>query len=87
MKVSLESVVEDFPLFSERQEKERFLLVLGLLASRTVTLAKAAEILGVSRLEFSSLLKTIGFKYSYVDEKESREEAKASKSLLKKRYS
>jgi predicted HTH domain antitoxin len=87
MTVSLESVVEDFPLFSERQEKERFLLVLGLLASRTVTLAKAAEILGMSRLEFSSLLKTIGFKYSYIDEKESREEAKASKNLLKKRCS
>lgn len=85
--VSLESVVEDFPLFSEKEEKERFLLVLGLLASRTVTLAKAAEILGMSRSEFSGLLKTIGVKYSYLDDKESREEVKASKSLLKKRCS
>jgi hypothetical protein len=36
--MSLESVVEDFPLFHEREGKERVLLVLGLLASRTVTL-------------------------------------------------
>ena len=40
--VSLTSVVDEFPLFREREEKERFLLVLGLLASRTVTLGKAA---------------------------------------------
>ncbi len=85
--MSLESVVEDFPLFNGKEEKERFLLVLGLLASRTVTLAKAAEILGMSRLELSALLKTIGFKYSYLDEKESGEEVKAGKSLLKKRCS
>jgi predicted HTH domain antitoxin len=85
--MSLESVVDNFPLFSEREEKERFLLVLGLLASRTVTLAKAAEIVGMSRSEFSALLKTIGFKYSYLDDKESKEEVKASKTLLKKRCS
>ena len=48
---------------------------------------KAAEIMGMSRLEFSALLKTIGFKYSYLDEKGSREEVKAIKSLLKKRCS
>ena len=79
--VSLESVVDDFPLFNERQDKERFLLVLGLLASRTVSLGKADEIMDMSRSEFSALLKTIGFKYSYLDEEELRAEAKASKSL------
>ena len=40
--MSLISVVDEFPLFREREEKKRFLLVLGLLASRTVTLGKAA---------------------------------------------
>lgn len=83
--MSLESVVDDFPLFNEREDKERFLLVLGLLASRTVSLAKAAEIMGMSRSEFSALLRTIGFKYSYLDEEELKAEVKASKSLLKKR--
>jgi predicted HTH domain antitoxin len=85
--VSLESVVDEFPLFNERVEKERFLLVLGLLASRTVTLGKAAEVMGMPLQEFSTLLRTIGFKYSYLDEKELKKELKASKSLLKKRCS
>ncbi|MBE3116587.1 UPF0175 family protein [Candidatus Bathyarchaeota archaeon] len=83
--MSLESVVDEFPLFNERGEKERFLVVLGLLASRTVTLSKAAEVMGMSLPEFSALLRTISFKYSYLDEQELKKEAKASKILLKKR--
>lgn len=85
--MSLESVVDEFPLFNERGEKERFLVVLGLLASRTVTLSKAAEVMGMSLPEFSALLRTISFKYSYLDEQELKKEAKASKILLKKRCS
>ena len=85
--MSLESVVDEFPLFNEREEKERFLLVLGLLASRTITLGKAAEVMGMPFTEFSALLRTIGFKYSYLNEKELKEEVKASKTLLKKRCS
>ena len=85
--MSLERVVDEFPLFNEREAKERFLVLLGLLASRTVSLSKAAEVMGMSRLEFSAVLKTIGFKYSYLDEEELKKEAKASKGLLKKRCS
>lgn len=59
-------------------------MVLGLFASRTVTLVKAAEVLGMSRLEFSALLRSIGFKYSYLDEEEARKEVNAGKGLLKK---
>jgi predicted HTH domain antitoxin len=65
-------------LFKKRREKERFLLVLGLLASRTITLAKASEILGLSRSESSAILRTIGFTYEYLDEEE------AEKELMKK---
>ena len=83
--MSLIGVVDEFPLFREREEKERFLLVLGLLASRTVTLGKAAEVLGMSRREFSAVLRTIGFKYSYLDGEELRKEVDVSKSLLKKK--
>jgi len=82
--VSLASVLDEFPLFKERKEKERFLVVLGLLASRTVTLAKAAEVLGMSRVEFSAVLRSIGFRYSYLDEDEALKEVDASKELLKK---
>jgi hypothetical protein len=41
--------------------------------------------MGMPLPEFSALLRTIGFKYSYLDEEELKKEAKASKGLLKKR--
>lgn len=80
-----EAIVDEFPLFRGREEKERFLLVLGLLASRTVTLAKAAEVLGMSRQEFSAILRSIGFKYSYLDEEDLQKEVDTAKDLLKKK--
>jgi hydrogenase maturation factor len=39
----------------------------------------------MSRSAFSTLLKSVGFQYSYLDEKEAKNELKAVKSLLKKR--
>ena len=45
---------------------------------------EVAEVLGMSRLEFSAVLRTIGFKYSYLDEEEARKEVDAGKGLLKK---
>jgi len=83
--LSLASIVDDFPLFERREEKERFLLALGLLASRSVTLAKAAELSGMSRLEFSAVLRTIGFNYSYLDGDEALKEAGAAEELAEKR--
>jgi len=76
--LSLSSSVEDFPLFEKREDKERFLIALGLLASRSVTLAKAAELVGMSRSEFSALLRSVGFRYSYLDEDEALEEVGAA---------
>lgn len=76
--MSLSSSVEDFPLFEKREDKERFLIALGLLASRSVTLAKAAELVGMSRSEFSALLRSVGFRYSYLDEDEALEEIGAA---------
>lgn len=81
--MSVASLVDEFPLFKGREEKERFLLVLGLLASRTISLAKASEVLGMSRLEFSAVLRSIGFKYSYLDEEEAKMELDVSKALGK----
>lgn len=83
--MSLTRVVDEFPLFKGRREKERFLLVLGLLASRTISLAKAADVLGMSRLEFSAVLRSIGFEYSYLDEEEASIEVDASKEIKKRR--
>jgi len=79
--------VEDFPLFEKREDKERFLLALGLLASRSVTLAKAAELVGMSRSEFSAVLRSVGFRYSYLDEDEALEEIDAAGEVMGKQSS
>jgi len=85
--LSLSSSVEDFPLFEKREDKERFLLALGLLASRSVTLAKAAELVGMSRSEFSAVLRSVGFRYSYLDEDEALEEIDAAGEVMGKQSS
>jgi predicted HTH domain antitoxin len=83
--MSLSSSVEDFPLFEKRKEKERFLLTLGLLASRSATLAKAAELAGMSRTGFLAVLRSVGFRYSYLDEDEAWEELDAAKEVVGKK--
>ena len=42
-------VIEKFPLFEKYEEKEKFFTVLGLLLTRQITLAKAAELLEMTR--------------------------------------
>ena len=79
--------MEDFPLFEKREDKERFLIALGLLASRSVTLAKAAELVGMSRSEFSAVLRSVGFRYSYLDEDEALEEIDAAGEVVGKQSS
>jgi len=81
--MSLTGTIGEFPLFTKPEEKKKFLIVLGLLASKTITLGKATELLEISRVEFSLLLRAIGFEYSYLDEVELQKEVAASKDFLK----
>jgi len=77
------SVIERFPLFESYEKKERFFTVLGLLFTRQVTLAKAAELLGMSREELSKVLKLMGLEYSYLTEDEVKHEREASEALVR----
>jgi len=64
-----------------REKKEKFFTVLGLLFTKQVTLAKAAELLDMSREELSALLKNLGLEYSYLSKDEVQQEKKAAESL------
>ncbi len=74
-------VIEKFPLFEKYEEKEKFFTVLGLLFTRQITLAKAAELLEMTRGDFSRVLKLMGLKYSYLSEEEIELEKKISETL------
>jgi predicted HTH domain antitoxin len=74
-------VIEKFPLFEKYEEKEKFFTVLGLLFTRQITLAKAAELLEMTRGDFSRVLKLMGLEYSYLSEEEIELEKKISETL------
>jgi predicted HTH domain antitoxin len=74
-------VIEKFPLFEKYEKKENFFTVLGLLFTRQITLAKAAEILEMTRDDFSRVLKLMGLEYSYLNEEEIEREKKVSETL------
>ncbi len=58
------SAINKFFLLESYKQKEKFFTVLGLLFTRQVSLAKVAEILGMSKEEFSRMFNLIGLEYS-----------------------
>ncbi len=74
-------VIEKFPLFEKYEEKEKFFTIVGLLFTRQITLAKAAELLEMARDDFSRVLKLLGLEYSYLSEEEIEREKEISEIL------
>ncbi len=72
------AIIGNFPLFDNYEKKEEFSTVLGLLFTKHVTFAKAAELLEMSREEFSKILKLMGLEYSYLTKGEARYERAVS---------
>lgn len=64
----LETVVDEVPLFRKREEKERLLIVISALKLRLLSLAKASEIMNMTRTGFLELLEALGIDYSYLSE-------------------
>lgn len=54
---------------------------MGMLFTRQITLAKAAELLEMTRDDFSRVLKLMGLEYSYLSEEEIELEKKISEIL------
>jgi len=47
--MALKEIIETVPTFKTEEEKEKFLIVLGALSLRLISLAKASEIMGMDR--------------------------------------
>ncbi len=75
------AVIEKFPLFESYKKKEKFFTIVGLLFTRQITLARAAELLEMSRDELSKVLKLMGLEYSYLTEEEAHHERAAAGGL------
>ena len=65
--MALKEIIETVPTFKTEEEKERFLIALGALSLRFISLAKASEIMGMDRYTFLKFLDAFGVDFSYLD--------------------
>ncbi len=64
----LREVAMDLPFQKSGEDREKLLGVVGALVLRRISLDKAAEIMGMQRERFLTLLETIGVNYSYLEQ-------------------
>jgi len=64
----LKPIVEAVPLFRNTEDKEKFLIVVSALKLRLVSLAKASEIMHMTKTGFLELLESLDIDYSYLSE-------------------
>jgi len=62
----LRSVAAEIQLFTNIEQKETFLFVLGALFSRVISLKKAAETMEIEADVFLELLDLMGLDFSYL---------------------
>lgn len=65
--MSLKEIIDTVPTFRTEEEKEKFLVVLGALSLRLISLAKASEVMGMDRDAFLKFLDAFGVEYSYLE--------------------
>lgn len=64
----IQTIATEVQLFSTPEQKANFLLVIGALVSRLISLKKAAEVLNLDPEAFLVLLELMGIEYSYLTE-------------------
>ena len=72
----LREVANDLPFLKSGEDREKLLGVVGALVLRRISLDKAAEIMGMRKDAFLTLLETVGVDYSYLE----KEDLEAEKS-------
>jgi hypothetical protein len=60
-------IIQELPFFESLDEKENFLITIGALFTRIISLSKACEILNLDRSSLIKILDLLGIKFSYLD--------------------
>jgi predicted HTH domain antitoxin len=71
---SLKEIANELSIPKSLEEREQFLGVVGALAMRRISLAKAAEIMNMKRDTFLGLLDAVGVDFSYLTKDDIEEE-------------
>jgi hypothetical protein len=64
----LEMLIKEVPYFNDLEMKEKFIIVLGALSIRLISLAKAAEILEIDRDLLLKILDMLGKSFSFLED-------------------
>ena len=65
-KQALKEIAANVQIFSDVEQKERFLFVVGALVSRLISLKKAAEIMGLEVEALLQILESMDIEFSYL---------------------
>jgi predicted HTH domain antitoxin len=64
----LQNIATEIQFFSTLEQKENFLVVLGALTARLISLKKASEVLSLEPEAFLQILDLMGLEFSYLTE-------------------
>ena len=63
---NLQKISVSLPIFTQIEEKENFLFILGALTARIISLRKAAEVLNLDEKALLQILDLLGIEFSYL---------------------
>ena len=63
-------IIDAVPIFKEKEKKNNFLLVVGALSLKLISLRKAAEIMDIDENSLIQLLDSVGYNFSYLEEED-----------------
>lgn len=63
----LQEVANELPFLKSGEDREKLLGVVGALVLRRISLDRGAEIMGMRRDAFLTLLDALGVEYSYLE--------------------
>ncbi|EAW35948.1 hypothetical protein [Lyngbya sp. PCC 8106] len=72
---SLQEIVTSLPIFSEPEQKEIFLFVLGALTAKIISLRKAAEMMNLDEDGLLQTLDLLGIEFSYLTQEDIEQES------------
>jgi predicted HTH domain antitoxin len=64
----LQNIATEIQLFNTLEQKENFLIVLGALTARLISLKKASDVLSLEPEAFLQILDLMGIEFSYLTE-------------------
>jgi hypothetical protein len=65
-------IVDEVTFFHDEKTKEKFLLVLGALSARLISLKKAAEIMELEETTLLEIMEMLGLEFSYLEQSDIR---------------